>query len=166
MAMSDAGHQPRTDDTTTGTTFAGVHRNESVCRRVMLMRTATTGAWVTLGPGVLTACDAIRRSSWLPPAPGVALIALNALTAGRSVVLTPAASEPVLVLRSGADTASAHSAICTHQGCTVQASGGQAQCPCHGSLFDARTGQVIQGPAPTPLPTVAVRLLHGQVVTA
>ena len=46
----------------------------------------------------------------------------------------------------------AHSAVCTHAGCTVAYQGGRAGCcPCHGSVFDARTGAVITGPAVTPL---------------
>ena len=45
----------------------------------------------------------------------------------------------------------AHSTICTHQGCTVGESGKQLACPCHGSVFDGQTGAVVNGPAQTPL---------------
>lgn len=38
-------------------------------------------------------------------------------------------------------------------------------CPCHGSQFDARTGDVLAGPAPAPLAKVAVRVTGGNVVT-
>ncbi len=42
--------------------------------------------------------------------------------------------------------------ICTHAGCDLSsgASNGQITCPCHGSVFDAN-GNVISGPAPSPL---------------
>lgn len=50
----------------------------------------------------------------------------------------------------------AHSAICTHQGCTVGESGKQLACPCHGSVFNAQTGAVVHGPAPLPLPAFKV----------
>jgi Rieske Fe-S protein len=43
------------------------------------------------------------------------------------------------------------SAICTHEGCTVQGSGGALSCPCHGSGFNAVTGAVTRGPADSPL---------------
>jgi Rieske Fe-S protein len=59
----------------------------------------------------------------------------------------------------------AFSAICTHQGCTVQAAGKELRCPCHGSVFDAFTGQVQQGPAQAPLNKVNVSV-SGQDVVA
>jgi Rieske Fe-S protein len=51
----------------------------------------------------------------------------------------------------------AFSAICTHQGCTVNGvSNGVITCPCHGSNFDIATGEVKQGPATQALPTKSV----------
>ncbi|MGH3094386.1 MAG: Rieske (2Fe-2S) protein [Streptosporangiales bacterium] len=58
------------------------------------------------------------------------------------------------------------SAICTHQGCTVNARGEQLHCPCHGSVFQATTGDVTHGPAPSPLPPIPVRTADGSVITA
>jgi thiosulfate dehydrogenase (quinone) large subunit len=57
------------------------------------------------------------------------------------------------------------SAVCTHAGCTVGfvKSVEQFQCPCHGSIFSAATGDVIQGPAPLPLPEIAIELSGGNV---
>ena len=37
---------------------------------------------------------------------------------------------------------------------------------CHGSMFDAKTGKVLQGPAPQPLPAITVTVDNGQIVTA
>lgn len=42
------------------------------------------------------------------------------------------------------------SLVCTHLGCTVNMSGEQFDCPCHGSSFDRR-GNVLKGPAERPL---------------
>lgn len=42
------------------------------------------------------------------------------------------------------------SAICTHLGCTIQHIGDGFECPCHGSCY-SDAGEVLSGPAPTPL---------------
>jgi Rieske Fe-S protein len=49
--------------------------------------------------------------------------------------------------------------ICTHAGCDLSGgvSSDQITCPCHGSVFDAN-GNVISGPAPTPLVHYAVAI--------
>ena len=71
---------------------------------------------------------------------------------------------PFLLVRTGATTFTALSAICTHQGCTVTGfSGGEFVCPCHGSRFTT-TGAVAKGPASTPLPSYATSF-DGSVLT-
>jgi cytochrome b6-f complex iron-sulfur subunit len=56
-----------------------------------------------------------------------------------------------LVARTGQDTFSALTAICTHEACTVTGfQSGNFVCPCHGSRY-SQTGAVVQGPANQPL---------------
>jgi Rieske Fe-S protein len=51
----------------------------------------------------------------------------------------------------------AFTAICTHQGCTVnKIEGGIIFCPCHGSQYSAADGSVKAGPAPKPLAGVNI----------
>lgn len=47
---------------------------------------------------------------------------------------------------------------CTHLSCAVffQPTSGRIECPCHRGAFDARSGAVIAGPPPRPLPRLAV----------
>ena len=48
---------------------------------------------------------------------------------------------------------------CTHQGCSLaegDLEGTTVTCPCHGSEFDVRTGEVLEGPADEPVATYEV----------
>jgi len=51
------------------------------------------------------------------------------------------------------------SAVCTHLGCITRflSDQGAIACPCHGSRFDLE-GNVVEGPAPRPLPWLEVGL--------
>ena len=72
----------------------------------------------------------------------------------------------VVLVRDG-DRVHGLSATCTHQGCTVSGvADGRITCPCHGSVFDAATGDVVTGPATRPLPAVPVEVRDGAVYLA
>ena len=50
---------------------------------------------------------------------------------------------------------------CTHSGCTLsdgEMEGELIECPCHGSQFDVRTGEVVSPPANEPLTLYSVRI--------
>lgn len=74
-------------------------------------------------------------------------------------------SGKVLLARSG-DTVVGHSSTCTHKGGTVAPDGADARCPLHGSVFNATTGAVVNGPATEPLPAVPVTVRSGGVFQA
>lgn len=73
--------------------------------------------------------------------------------------------EKVVLTRDGT-TVHCFEAVCTHQGCLVGGvRDGVIRCPCHGSGFDAATGEVVQGPATEPLKVVDVEVTdQGEVV--
>ena len=61
----------------------------------------------------------------------------------------------------------AYSAICTHQGCTVDyfKAGKKLVCPCHGASFDPfNGGKVVSGEAKSPLIKINVAIQGGWVV--
>jgi len=59
------------------------------------------------------------------------------------------------------------SAICTHQGCSVnQVKGGTINCPCHGSKFEVGDGSVRSGPATKPLPYRSLKVDGDQITLA
>lgn len=56
----------------------------------------------------------------------------------------------------------AHSAVCPHQGCLCnEVAGSKAICPCHGSEFNAETGEVEKGPATQGLAAATVTVTDG-----
>lgn len=88
----------------------------------------------------------------------------KSLPAGQGAVYRdPADGQPDLVVRDSSGKLSAHSAVCTHAGCTVGYQGGQIACPCHGATYDAQTGAVTGGPAPQGLAAKQVVEHNGQI---
>lgn len=118
------------------------------------------------GAATLAACGGGSSPSPATEPAGHSLSALSAVPLGRAKSVTLPNGAPAVLARPTATTVVCLSAVCTHQGCTVQPNGAELDCPCHGSRFNALTGQVIQGPAQTPLPKVPVRIVNGQVETA
>jgi thiosulfate dehydrogenase [quinone] large subunit len=87
----------------------------------------------------------------LPPG-AVRLGASKQLPSGTGAVYPdPKDGQADIVVRQASGALSACSAICTHAGCRVEYTNGALYCPCHGSIFDSRTGAVRQGPATQPL---------------
>jgi len=96
-----------------------------------------------------------------------ALSVLNGTSAGNAVTLAVNAGSPLatvgnaalvqagagnfLVARTGQDTFTALTAVCTHEGCTItRYQSSTYGCPCHGSEFST-SGAVKSGPASTSL---------------
>jgi Rieske Fe-S protein len=63
----------------------------------------------------------------------------------------------------------AYSAICTHQGCTVDylKAGKKLVCPCHGGSFDPfKSGNPVGGPPQRPLDKISVSIKNDWIVQA
>lgn len=144
------------------------HRVRSSSRRAVL---ASACAACT---AALTGCARYTTSNGLAGAPAPAATTSSAggpaSSAGTnaSAVLASTADIPVgggkvlttqkiVITQPQAGSFHAFTAICTHQGCIVNSvSGGTIDCPCHGSKFSIKDGSVVNGPAPSPLPPVAI----------
>ncbi|GAA4526765.1 Rieske (2Fe-2S) protein [Amycolatopsis samaneae] len=127
-------------------------------------------AGAAVGAAALAACGssgtaAAPDTKKAQPAPGGPLVALADVPVGEVKAAKGPDGSDIVVARTAENTVAAFSAICTHQGCTVTPQGTELKCPCHGSVFDARTGAVKQGPAKKPLASVPVKIDNGQVVT-
>lgn len=99
------------------------------------------------------------------PAAGEDIAALADVPVGGSIDAT-INGEPALIAQPTAGQVVAFSAICTHQRCVVAAAGDKFDCPCHGSKFDAATGDVLNGPALEPLLSIPVAISGDRIVAA
>ena len=93
-------------------------------------------------PAALSAAGALAATSQVPDGGGK-------IIDGKHIVITQPES----------GSFRAFSAICTHQGCIVSSvSKGTINCPCHGSKFSIKDGSVVNGPAPSPLASIAIKV--------
>jgi len=110
--------------------------------------TATSG---TAARGGGTTVPSTPKGTSVGPAADVPL-------GGAAQFTDPATRQPAFAIQLTAGDFTALSAVCTHEGCIVEfvQSDDTLQCPCHGSVYDAHTGQVLKGPAPSPLPRIEI----------
>ena len=132
-------------------------------RRSVIIGTGVAAAAGVGGFVWYTAAGPKPRATSPTPGGGSATLApLSDVPQNGGIVL---ADDSIVLTRESGNTVHGFSAICTHQGCLVsKVSGGQISCPCHGSVFDANSGAVINGPAAAPLPPVRVSVVNGSVV--
>ena len=117
--------------------------NAAVPRRVVI-----AGACV-VAAATVTGCGSRGRTGE-PAAAGSVLGSTSDVPVGGGTVFT---DQLVVVTQPTEGTFQAFSAVCTHQGCTVDdVVDAMISCPCHGSQFDATDGSVVRGPATAPLP--------------
>ena len=105
----------------------------------------------------------IAGKSWVrlrTPPPGSQRIASrNELAVGQSLVFDyPAQHDSCLLVRVAQDEFVAFGQKCTHLSCAVipRPDEGVFHCPCHEGIFDLRSGRVLAGPPPRPLPRIVL----------
>jgi thiosulfate dehydrogenase [quinone] large subunit len=109
-------------------------------------------------PGTTSPASTTPGSSTTAPS-GTPVGAASSVPVGGSAAFTdPASGDPALVIQQTAGDFVAFDAVCPHAGCTVAyaPSARIIACPCHGSEFNAETGQVIRGPATYGLTSIKV----------
>jgi cytochrome b6-f complex iron-sulfur subunit len=126
-------------------------------------RRALCGLVVALAaPGVLAACSS-EGGGAAPPAAPPGGTPVSSIPVG-SGTLVEGPNGPVLLVQPTAGVVKAYSAVCPHQGVTVDPPvDGTITCPGHGSQFAAATGALEKGPAQTGLTPVSTRVVNGAV---
>jgi thiosulfate dehydrogenase [quinone] large subunit len=137
--------------------------------------TTPTPSPTTSSAAPTPAVSASQSASAAPTSSGPSLPAgehvigtVSQLPVGQAGSFTdPASGQPANVYRSSASDVVAFSAVCTHAGCTVGFNAGASPtyvCPCHGSSFNALTGAVESGPAPSGLTPIKARIVGKDIV--
>jgi nitrite reductase/ring-hydroxylating ferredoxin subunit len=123
----------------------GCTKNSAISRRTLLEKTVRLSTFGVMGP-------VFRRiSSFAASRPKEVLVAkASSVPIGKAVTFRdPYREVAAYLVQPRKGSFAAFSRICPHRGCTVdfQASSNDFVCPCHGSVFSAKTGSVLRGPA-------------------
>lgn len=115
------------------------------------------------GLGVLGVASSALAACGTAAATGLAAVA--DVPVGGGVIVE--GDEPVVVTQPTDGDFKCFTAICTHQGCTVgTVTDNVIACPCHGSMFSAETGEVVEGPAQKALAAVEIVVAGDQIMRA
>jgi Rieske Fe-S protein len=96
------------------------------------------------------------------PPPPKALADTSEIPVGGGKIID---DQRMVITQPQAGTFKAFTAVCTHQGCLVtDISNGKIVCPCHGSVFNAANGAVVNGPAGRPLREIKIKVT-GSAIT-
>lgn len=136
-------------------------------RRDLIQRVLVGGTVLVLAPSVLESCtkDSTTDVGGVVTPARIDLELSSPVNAALIDVGGWLVVDNTIIINTGGGKYSALSAICTHQGCTVQYStdAGNIQCPCHGSMYSI-SGIVLQGPATRALQTFPVSV-SGNILT-
>ncbi|HYC27112.1 MAG TPA: Rieske 2Fe-2S domain-containing protein [Nitrososphaerales archaeon] len=122
---------------------------------VTLLQTSTQQASTTGGTSSQTSTQSV-------PAGYFFVAQLSALSGKNSAYFTHPTQGLSMLVSVGGQW-KAFSATCTHAPCTVEYSGTQIKCPCHGGTFNTTNGSVVSGPPPTRLPEFGVVVQSGNL---
>ena len=116
----------------------------------------TTASTTTSSPGP-AGTTATTSASSHPPGQKLGP-ASNVPVGGAASFQDPGTGDPALVVQPSKGAFLAFDAVCPHAGCTVEYSSSNSCfiCPCHGSQFDGKTGDVLNGPASSGLTRIAI----------
>ncbi len=120
---------------------------------------ALVGFGVVLGSVKIPSTSSSQAVGGVQAGPTTAITNTSNLQVNSPVYFEYPSGYPNVLFKKSDGTLVAYSMLCTHVCCevTYEASSNIFYCPCHGSEFDSN-GQVIVGPAGTPLPSISLNV--------
>ncbi|MEY9860373.1 Rieske Fe-S protein [Catenulispora sp. GAS73] len=133
-----------------------VEVEESGPDRRSVMKAAALVVVPVAGVGAVAACSSSSSSGGSSSGNGTVVVPSSSVPVGGGYIDK---SNNVVVTQPQAGVFKAFTAVCTHQGCTVGGvTNNRIVCPCHGSVFSAQDGSVINGPAASPLAAMTAKV--------
>lgn len=144
-----------------------VHAAEDayVLRRQFTKFLLLASAGMAVGNGWIWVRSLFARAA-PEPAPAVVARASDLPAGGVRLFTYPTPQDPAILVRTRGGEIAAFSQKCTHLSCAVyySAENDRLECPCHEGYFSARTGRVLQGPPPRPLPRIRIEQRGDELV--
>lgn len=142
-----------------------VPQDNYIARRDFTRFLVLTSLAFTCGQYWILAKDRLTSDGAGPLAPK-RIASLASLAEGSTTVFSyPDEHDRCILVRVAGDLLVAYRQECTHLACAVvpRPAEGTIHCPCHEGLFDLRTGRVLAGPPPRPLPRITLEIRGGEV---
>ena len=139
----------------------------------MSRRTLLKGGVLLGGTGLLIPLSKISEFLFVPQTtaavyPRLRIANISDIPVNQSLLFEYPTKDRPAVLIHLPDGFVAYDATCTHLGCQVhydkavvpgwENNPNQNFCSCHGGVFDSRTGNVLGGPPPRPLPKIKIEV--------
>ncbi|HEX2910572.1 MAG TPA: Rieske 2Fe-2S domain-containing protein [Chloroflexia bacterium] len=155
---------PKTSEQSIREQFPISHAADAISTRRSFLKVLglSSGAFFT-GTAALALAGALQGEEKYEPKK---IAELGRLKAGQSTTFAyPGAEDPCLLVHLGNDQYVAYSQKCTHLACPVywEAKNDRLECPCHEGAFNVRTGAVLGGPPPRPLPKINLKVENGSI---
>lgn len=134
-------------------------QDQDVERRDFVKFLTLTSFAFVVGQFWIAGQDWLKRRAEAPESRRIA--STRDIAVGGSVVFDyPNEHDTSILVRTSETEFVAFSQKCTHLSCAVipRPDEGVFHCPCHEGVFDLRTGRVIAGPPPRPLPRVLIEV--------
>lgn len=139
--------------------MASRHLRDRISESALVTRRDYLRLLVTVSGGLLAGTAAVAAGAFRRHGEGSAppkRIASD-IAPGEAVIFDyPGDDDPAIAVRLENGALVGYSSVCTHLACAVLwiKERGRLECPCHNGVFNVRTGGVVAGPPPRPLPAI------------